>query len=218
MFITLEGIEGSGKTTQIRHMVDFVRNRGHDCVVTKEPGGTKIGGKIRSILLDPENVGIHPLAELLLYCADRIQHVQELILPMIAMGKTVICDRFYDSTTVYQGVSRGLDMKMIDDVHHLVLGEFKPDITFVLDLPPEIGLARAWKEIHSGLRLNSETRFEKEKTIFHEKVRQGYLDLASNEPMRFVVIDASGDENHVKEKILAELGRRLKSFCINQDN
>lgn len=128
---------------------------------------------------------------------------------MMAMGKTVICDRFYDSTTVYQGVSRGLDMKMIDDIHHLVLGEFKPDITFVLDLPPETGLARAWKEIHSGRRLNSETRFEKEKLIFHEKVRHGYLELACKEPERFAVIDASGDRQQVKEKILAELGRRL---------
>jgi dTMP kinase len=209
MFITLEGIEGSGKTTQILYMVDFLKGRGHDCMVTKEPGGTKIGEKIRSILLDPENIGILPLTELLLYSADRAQHIYELILPMIKTGKTVICDRFYDSTTVYQGVSRGLDMKMIDDVHDLVLGDVKPDVTFVLDLPVRDGLARAWKQINSGLRPDAETRFEKEKLIFHENVRKGYLELAGKEPERFVVIDASGDEHRVREKILAELGRRL---------
>jgi dTMP kinase len=209
MFITLEGIEGSGKTTQIRHMVDFLKNLGHDCIVTKEPGGTRIGEKIRAILLAPEHDAIHPLTELLLYSADRVQHIQEFILPMKSMGKTVICDRFYDSTTVYQGISRGLDMKMIDDLHHLVLGEVKPDATFILDLPAEDGLARAWKQINSGLRPNDETRFEKEKLIFHEKVRKGYLEIARKEPERFVVIDASGDEHTVKEKIFAELGRRL---------
>jgi dTMP kinase len=212
MFISLEGIEGSGKTTQIRHMVDFLKDRGHDCVVTKEPGGTRIGEKIRSILLDPGHTGIHPLTELLLYCADRVQHIQELILPMIKKKKIVISDRFYDSTTVYQGVSRGLDMQMIDDVHHLVLGGLKPDVTFILDLPADSGLARAWKEINSGIRPNSETRFEKEKLIFHEKVRNGYLELARKEPDRFVVIDATRNEQDVKQQIFEELGRRLEKF------
>jgi dTMP kinase len=212
MFITLEGIEGSGKTTQIRHMVDFLRSRGHDCTVTKEPGGTKIGQKIRSILLDPENIEIYPLTELLLYWADRAQHIQELILPAMGNGKTVICDRFYDSTTVYQGASRGLDMNLIQDIQHLVLGGLKPDVTFVLDLSPEVGLARAWNQINSGLRSDAETRFEKEQLIFHEKVRHGYLELARMEPDRFVVVDASADEDEVKEKILAELGRQLERF------
>jgi dTMP kinase len=210
MFITLEGIEGSGKTTQIRHIVDFFKALGHECVVTKEPGGTRIGEKIRSILLDPENLGIHPLTELLLYSADRVQHLQELILPMKEKGKTVVCDRFYDSTTVYQGVSRGLDMKMVEAVHHLVLGGVKPDLTFVLDLPAETGLARAWKEINSGNRPDKETRFEKEKLIFHEKVRSGYLELARKEPDRFIVVDAAGDELKVRDKILEALGQWLK--------
>jgi dTMP kinase len=211
MFITLEGIEGSGKTTQIRHILEFLKARGHECVATKEPGGTKIGEKIRSILLDPDHVGIHPLTELLLYWADRAQHMQELILPMIGNGKTVVCDRFYDSTTVYQGASRGLEMKLIHDVRQMVLGGFKPDVTIVLDLSPEVGLSRAWKEINSGLRPDAETRFEKEKLMFHEKVRHGYLELARQEPERFIVIDASVDEHAVREKILAELGRRLGS-------
>jgi dTMP kinase len=210
MFITLEGIEGSGKTTQIRHIVDFFKALGHECVVTKEPGGTRIGEKIRSILLDPENLGIHPLTELLLYSADRVQHLQELILPMKEKGKTVVCDRFYDSTTVYQGVSRGLDMKMVEAVHHLVLGGVKPDLTFVLDLPAETGLARAWKAINSGNRPDKETRFEKEKLIFHEKVRSGYLELARKEPDRFIVVDAAGNELKVRDKILEALDQWLK--------
>ncbi|MCU0599558.1 MAG: dTMP kinase [Desulfobacterales bacterium] len=217
MLITLEGIEGSGKTTQISHIVEFLKGIGHDCVVTKEPGGTGIGEKIRSILLDPGNAEIHPLTELLLYAADRVQHIQELIHPMISMGKIVICDRFHDSTTVYQGVSRGLDMKMIHDVHQLVLGGFKPDVTFVLDLPAEIGLMRAWDQINNGSRPSAETRFENEKLIFHEKVRRGYLELARKEPERFIVIDASGNENDVKEKIQSELAPRLIRMNLNKD-
>ncbi len=211
MFITLEGIEGSGKTTQIRHMVDFLQKKGHACVVTKEPGGTELGEKIRSILLNPAHQQIHPLTELLLYSADRIQHIQELIGPMLAQGKIIICDRFHDSTTVYQGLCRGLDRHIIEQVHRLILGGVYPDMTFLLDLPASMGLKRAWKEIRAGIRPENETRFEKEKIIFHEKVRMGYLALARQEPQRYVVIDASGTEDQVKEKILEVLARRLES-------
>ncbi|MDY6790387.1 MAG: dTMP kinase [Thermodesulfobacteriota bacterium] len=206
MFITLEGIEGSGKTTQINHINRFLGNRGHDCVVTREPGGTRIGEKIRSILLDPESKGMEPMTELLLYFSDRVQHVNQLIKPALDEGKTIICDRYFDATLVYQGYARGLDIKLIARLHELVLKGLKPDITFLLDVLPEIGLSRAWKQIDNGSRNGDETRFEKEALSFHQKIRAGYLELARLEPQRFRVIDASEEKNKVQlaiEKVLA---------------
>jgi len=210
MLITLEGIEGSGKTTQIDYIAAFLQKFGLDYIITKEPGGTVLGEKIRSILLDPENINIHPMTELLLYAADRIQHIKELINPMIESGKIVICDRFYDSTTVYQGLTRGIDISLIQQLNRLVLEGLSPDMTFILDLNPEIGLKRAWKQINNGLRSDSETRFENEKLQFHESVRNGYLALARQEPDRFVVVDASVDPLKVSEQILEHLGRCLE--------
>jgi dTMP kinase len=201
MFITLEGIEGSGKTTQINNICRFLENKGHDCVITREPGGTKIGKKIRSILLDPESKGMEPMAELLLYFSDRVQHVKKLINPALSAGKTVICDRYFDATLVYQGYARGLDMKLIARLHELVIEGLKPDITILLDLSPEIGLSRAWEQIDNGSRSGDETRFEKEALSFHKKIRAGYLKLARLEPQRFRVIDASRGKNKVKTTI-----------------
>jgi len=212
MLITLEGIEGSGKTTQINYIAEYLREIGHECVITKEPGGTEIGEKIRSILLDPGNKNIHPLTELLLYAADRVQHIKEFIGPMLEAGKIVICDRFHDSTTVYQGFTRGVDLGLIRQLNKLVLGGVGPDITFVLDLPPELGLERAWKQINSGSRSDMETRFEKEKLSFHENVRKGYLDLAKSEPDRFVLIDASVESADVREAIIGKLKEFFKNI------
>ena len=208
MFLTLEGIEGSGKTTQINNICRFLENKGHNCVITREPGGTKIGRKIRSILLDPENKGMEPMAELLLYFSDRVEHVKKLITPALAECKTVICDRYFDATLVYQGYARGLDIKLITRLHELVLEGLKPDITLLLDLSPETGLSRAWEQIGNGSRSGDETRFEKEALSFHEKIRAGYLELARLEPQRFRVIDASQKKNRVQmdiEKVLALL-------------
>jgi dTMP kinase len=205
MFITLEGIEGSGKTTQIKNIVEFLENKGYDCVVTREPGGTKIGEKIRSILLDPENRAMEPVCELLLYCSDRVQHIKELINPALSEGKTIICDRFFDATLVYQGYARGLDMDLITGLHKMTVDGLKPDITILLDLLPEIGLSRAWKQIDNGSRSTGETRFEKETLSFHEKIRAGYLELARLEPKRFRVIDASNDKEKVKKEIINTL-------------
>lgn len=202
MFISFEGIEGSGKTTQIHHMDKFFQNNGQDCVITREPGGTRIGEKIRAILLDPASKDMDPLTELLLYTADRAQHIKEFVSPFLSAGKTVLCDRFYDATVVYQGFARGLDIGLIDKLHNLLFENLKPDITILLDLPPEKGLSRAWKQIENGDRENIETRFEEEKLSFHNKVRSGYLDLARLEPGRFRVIDASMDENQVRNEII----------------
>jgi dTMP kinase len=202
MFISFEGIEGSGKTTQINHMNKFFQDNGHDCVLTREPGGTRIGEKIRAILLDPASKDMDPLTELLLYTADRAQHIRELVYPFLSAGKTVLCDRFYDATVVYQGFARGLDIALIDKLHKLLFENLKPDITILLDLPPEKGLSRAWKQIENGARESVETRFEEEKRSFHNKVRSGYLELARLEPGRFKVIDASMDENLVRKEII----------------
>ncbi len=203
MFVTFEGIEGAGKTTQIRHLFAYLQTRGLDGLVTREPGGTAIGRDIRAILLDPGNMDMDFRAELLLYMADRVQHVNKVVKPALSKGRIVLCDRYDDATLAYQGFARGLDVGFIRALYQLVLGDFKPDLTFLLDLPPETGLSRAWKEIETGSRPGSETRFEKEKIAFHKKVRAGYLALARSEPERFKVIDASRDEEQVRHDTLA---------------
>jgi len=202
MFITLEGIEGSGKTTQVANIVQFLQERGSACVITREPGATRIGKRIRSILLDPENKILDPLTELLLYMSDRVQHVREIITPALLAGKTVLCDRFYDATVVYQGFARSIDIGFIRCLHKKLLDGMQPDITILLDLPAEEGLARAWKQIDDGSRKDVETRFERETLRFHQKVREGYLELAKQESKRFRVIDAMQTEDQVRRDIL----------------
>jgi dTMP kinase len=203
MFITFEGIEGSGKTTQIELLVPVLQAKGYDCVLTREPGATEIGNKIRAILLDAAHTSMIPLTELLLYEADRTQHVHEVIKPALAEKKVVVSDRFFDATTVYQGYARGFDMDLIQQIHHMVLGGLKPDLTLILDLPVHEGLERAWQRINSRSGGLPEDRFEKEALAFHEKVRQGYLTLASEEPQRFRLIDASRDEQAMHKEITA---------------
>ncbi len=209
MFITFEGIEGSGKTTQINHILDYLTLNGHKAVATREPGDTRIGKKIRSILLDPENSDLVSLAELFLYAADRVQHITERIIPSLSDGAIVICDRFFDATTAYQGYARGLDISTIKEIHKLVLGDLKPDLTILFDLSPAVGLKRAWQQINNGSRDGTETRFENEKLTFHEKVRDGYLRIAVEEPERFVVIDASRSEKDVQEHIEKIISEKL---------
>lgn len=209
MFITLEGIEGSGKTTQARHIVEFLQGKGYECVATREPGGTKIGKKIRAILLDPGSNDMDPLVELLLYTADRTQHVKQIVLPLLAAGKMVLCDRYYDATLAYQGFARGLDIGLIQMLHRLLLKDLKPDLTILLDLAPQEGLSRAWNQIKNGTRAGLESRFEKETLLFHEKVRSGYLELSRLEPERFRVVDASTDELRVRKEILNILSSDL---------
>jgi dTMP kinase len=220
MFITLEGIEGSGKSTQILHLFNFLNNLGLKCVMTREPGGTRIGGKIRSILLDPESAAMNPAAELLLYTADRVQHIQEIVLPAIKGGGIVICDRYFDATLAYQGVARGLDMTLIQDLHKLICGNLKPDLTFLLDLSPDTGLRRAWQQLESGSRTDIESRFEKETLAFHTRVRAGYLELAGKEPERFRIIDASQSQEQVQDQIIRVLEIEIRQFMdpSAQDN
>ncbi|MBT8369353.1 MAG: dTMP kinase [Deltaproteobacteria bacterium] len=209
MFISLEGIEGCGKTTQLEYLSTFLEKHRRSYVVTREPGGTAIGKKIRSILLDPASKELVPAAELLLYMADRAQHIDSLIKPRLAEGNIVLCDRYFDATVVYQGVARGLDTGFIRDLHRIIFKDLKPDITLLLDLPPRIGLARAWQELDSGNRSDAESRFEEEAISFHEKVRAGYLELAKMEPGRFEIIDASRPIDEVQEDIRKVLSAHL---------
>jgi len=205
MFITFEGIEGAGKTTQVKRLHAFLIKKGYESIITREPGGTKIGGQIRTILLDPKNSNIKPLTELLLYSADRAQHINEIIKPALSKNKIILCDRYFDATMVYQGVTRGVNTKLIKKLHEIIFDNLKPDITFLLDLAPELGLQRAWKDINNGSRKNNETRFENENLAFHEKIRAGYLDLAYNEPERFHIIDASKDQERIYQDIIDSL-------------
>jgi dTMP kinase len=199
-FITLEGIEGCGKTTQSRLLAEHLLSRGMDVTHTREPGGTAIGQRIRAILLDPESRGITGLTELLLYSADRAQHLSEVIEPALARGGVVVCDRYADATAAYQGYARGLDMEVIGTLTGIATKGCRPDLTLLLDLPAESGLKRAiGRNNDNGSEF--EARFEQEALEFHEKVRQGYLDIARCEQDRVKVIDAMGSVGDIQSAI-----------------
>jgi dTMP kinase len=209
MFITLEGIEGSGKTTALAGLTAFLERRGHACTVTREPGGTPFGRRLRTILLDPDSGDLDPRAELLLYCADRVQHMRTVIQPALAAGRIVVCDRYLDATLAYQGGARGLGMDLVRRLHLLVLPPQVPDVTFLFDLHPRVGLARARAALAEGERRPGESRFEEEALAFHEAVRAHYLDLARAERERFVVVEANAPPDEVLRQMTAVLATRL---------
>lgn len=186
--------------------VDCLKRLGRDCVVTREPGGTAIGQAVRDILLSSANRVMDPMAELLLYMADRAQHLAQIIRPALAAGNIVICDRYYDATVAYQGYARGLDIDRIHALHTTAIGELTPDLTLLFDLPPQLGLTRAWRRIEAGGGSARETRFEEETIEFHRRVRAGYLELARKEPDRFRVIDAARSI----EAVRSDLERALR--------
>jgi dTMP kinase len=204
MFITLEGPEGSGKTTQIELLVAWLGEQGYDVVLTREPGGTEIGNQIRDVLHDPANTRMAAAAEILLYSADRAQHVAEFITPFLAKGKIVISDRYYDSTLAYQGYGRGLDLEALQAITAFATGGLKPDLTLYLDIAPERGLERRQTGGGEWNRLDAET------LEFHQRVREGYLELINQEPERWVVIDADGSVEEVQEEIREQVGARLE--------
>ncbi len=190
LFITFEGIDGCGKTTQFRMLGAWLRDRGMEVVETVEPGGTAIGQQIRKILLDPANAEIQPRTELLLYFASRAQNVEQVIRPGLDAGRIVLCDRFTDSTLVYQGAGRGLDVSVVLELDLIACRGLKPDLTFLIDIDLDTSLMRAKRR---NERVGaSESRIDEESAAFHERVRQGYLALAETEPERFVVIDGRG--------------------------
>jgi dTMP kinase len=197
-FITFEGMEGCGKSTQAKLLA---RALGPEAVLTQEPGGTAIGRAIRRLLLDPANRAMSAEAEVLLFFADRAQHVAEVIRPALAAGKIVISTRYVDTSLAYQGYGRGLDLDRIRSVAVLATGGLRPDLTLFFDLPLEIGLARV---VHRGGR----DRLESEVREFHERVRNGYLELAAAEPDRWIRIDASGSEADVEARTRAAVEAR----------
>jgi len=198
LFITFEGIDGCGKSTQVSRFEKCLKEAGISLIVTKEPGGTEIGKAIRKILLHLDNTLIVPLAELFLYEADRIQHVSEVIKPALEGGKWVVCDRYFDATTVYQGVVMGHNEKFIEQLNHEATLGFKPDITFLLDCPAEVGLERIAKRNKND---NTKDRFERETLDFHIKIRYGYLALANKHKDRFKIIDSTLPKDIVARKI-----------------
>ena len=197
LFITFEGGEGCGKSTQIAALKARLEALGKTVVQTREPGGTALGESVRNLLqYDDAGQGMSPEAELLLFAASRAQHVRELVAPAIAEGQIVLCDRFLDSTTVYQGVARAIDSKKVDTINQFAIGDTNPDLTILIDLPPEIGLARVHARSDGQL-----DRMEKEAIGFFQAVRQGYLDLAKSEPKRFLVLDGSQSVEELETQI-----------------
>jgi dTMP kinase len=191
-FVAVEGIEGSGKTTQLRLLAAQLREEGNEIVTTKEPGGTPLANRIRAILLDPQEDGMDPLTELFLYVASRRQHVVEIIRPSLESGAIVLCDRYVDATLAYQGFGRLLDLDRLRALNDWATDSINPDLTLIYDLPEAVGLARARKRNDSSAHLQGESRLEGEDMRFHRRVREGYLALAVAEPARYAVIDASG--------------------------
>ena len=193
-FISFEGLDGSGKTTQIRLLAERLRAQGRDVVIAVEPGGTRVGEQIRAILLDVNNHELAPEAELLLYFASRAQNVAEVIRPALARGALVLADRFTDSTIAYQGYGRGLGEATVRQLHRIACGDLFPDRTLLLDLDPEVGLARA----RGRGALN---RMDEQAREFYRKVREAYRELARAEPRRFRLIDASEDVEQVAQAV-----------------
>jgi dTMP kinase len=202
-FITFEGVEGSGKSKHIHQLYEELQKDGRSLVLTREPGGTRIGEKIRDLILDPEQVEMDPAAELLLYLAARAQHIHEKILPALKENKIVLCDRFHDSTYAYQGGGRGLDIKVIESMVQILFHQLKPDITFLLDIEPKLALDRIQKR-------ESLNRIDAEGLAFHETVRSNYLTLVNQDPNRFRIIDTNREFSEVHENILNETLLLLK--------
>jgi len=209
-FITFEGGDGTGKTTQIQLMQGYLRERNRSCVVTREPGGTTLGQMIRKVLLEVGDREIAKSTELFLYLADRAQHVHEIITPALGSGKIVLCDRFSDSTLAYQGYGRGSDLSWLRSLNNAATGGLHPDMSFLFDCPVDMGLGRAARRrVKSETNSSQEDRFEREKLEFHEKVRQGFLELARLEPRRFRIIDASRSVAEVARQIREIVDREL---------
>lgn len=203
-FITVEGGEGVGKTTNINYIESLIKERNKQLITTREPGGTALAEAVRDLLLDPAHQGMHPDCELLLMFAARAEHLDKVIRPALERGDWVLCDRFTDATYAYQGYGRGLPLQRIAELERLVQGGMRPDLTLLLDVPVEIGMERA------GNRSDPD-RFEQENLDFFERIRQGYLSRARAEPERFAVIDAGQALEAVQAGIRQALERLLNN-------
>jgi dTMP kinase len=203
MFITLEGPEGSGKTSQMPALADFLQNAGYEVVITREPGGTPVGDQIRDVLMNLKNVSIVPRTEILLFLAARAQHVDSVIRPALAMGKIVLCDRFGDSTLAYQGYGHKTDLDTLRTLLDFSTGGLKPDLTLLLDIPVSAGMARKRDNCSEWNRLDAYAE------AFHERVRKGYLELANEEPERWVLVDATQEKEEVQKAMRQAVLDRL---------
>jgi len=213
-FITLEGLDGTGKSTQMRKLAAVLRAAGHKVVETREPGGTATGEKIRKVLLDSGTAGLAPLAEMALMFASRAQHIAEVIEPGLAAGNIVLCDRFTDSTEAYQGSGRKLGSEAVLELHRVLCGDLRPDLTLLLDSNPAASLGRARRRnqraAKSTSRSHDENRFEQETRAFFARVREGYLTIAKREHGRVVVVDARGTPEQTHRRILEVVQKKLK--------
>ncbi len=208
-FITFEGIDGCGKSTQLRLLESYLAERGLACVATREPGGTALGRRIRAVLLDVTDEPVEPLTELLLFAADRAQHVRQLIQPALAAGKIVLSDRHFDATMAYQGYARGYDHQLVQQLIDLATGGLKPDLTLLFDLD----VATGWQRVHQrnapSQTAEAPDRLDLEPTAFHEQVRQGYLAIAAQEPERVRTINAAGTIDETYSLMLVEVERLI---------
>jgi dTMP kinase len=213
-FITFEGLDGTGKSTQMRKLAVALRQSGLKVVETREPGGTATGEKIRKVLLDSGTAGLDPRAEMALMFASRAQHIAEVIEPGLAAGAIVLCDRFTDSTEAYQGSGRKLGSSPVLELHRVLCGGLQPDLTILLDSNPHTSLSRARRrnalEAKSSNRGHDENRFERETRAFFGRVREGFAAIAKREPARVVVVDARGTAGQTHQKILEVVRRKLK--------
>jgi dTMP kinase len=212
-FITFEGLDGTGKSTQMRKLAAVVQAAGHKVVETREPGGTATGEKIRKVLLDSGTAGLSPLAEMALMFASRAQHIAEVIEPALAQGSVVLCDRFTDSTEAYQGSGRKLGGAIVRELHRVLCGNMQPDLTILLDSDAAASVNRARlrnNATKNARRGHDENRFEQETRAFFARVRDGYLKIAEREPGRVVVVDARGTPRETHERIVELVRRKLK--------
>jgi dTMP kinase len=221
-FITLEGIEGAGKSTLRSHLAELTRDLNKEVIITREPGATAFGQAIRSMVLDPKNTSLCALAELMLFQADRAQHVEEVIRPALERGALVICDRYLHSTLAYQGYGRGLDIQSLKSITHFATGGLLPDLTILLDLDPSIGLERARTRVRKSTgsfnvqdittQADSEQndRFEEQPLEFHQAIRNGFLELAADPQYNFVVIDANKSPEQISSEAKESIKKALR--------
>lgn len=195
IFISVEGIEGTGKSTQATLLAKYLKEKGYEVTQTAEPGGTRISLRIRELLLSPESTDMEPMTELLLYNAARVQHIKEIVMPALLRGEVVITDRFSDSTMAYQGYGRGIGLDLIDSLDSVATGRLRPHLTILLDIDVETGLMR-------NRKLQKHDRLELEDISFHEKVRKGFLGMAAREQDRIRLVDCSGDIEAVHRNIV----------------
>lgn len=212
MFITFEGIEGSGKSSALTLLATYLEKKGFEVCLTREPGGSSLGRMLRHVLLDARNTHLSNRAELFLFLADRAQHVKDIILPALEEEEIVLCDRYMDSTFVYQGAGRGMDIDHLRLLNDQAIGGMIPDLTLLFDLPVQVGLSRAARRNQEEDLVIAEGRFEAESILFHTRVREGYLQLAAEEPERIVRIDATQSPDDVLLQCISAIEKKLHDY------